>query len=170
MIWRCKTCLLSEDGQYSSNEMTRIEGKLADLLDVDSQSKGVTPYRLNWHDLVAEFTSRRITHDADKLPALSGMASEVARLTGDKYLAGLWRRRIRDELLWEVWHNGDGLEKVISRLRNGSPTWSWASIRGAIKNDILICNRVPRDYDPRFLKLGVKLATPDPFGRVLGGL
>ena len=102
MIWQCKTCLVSEDGQYSSIEMARMEGKLVDLLDVDLQSKVATPVRLKWHVLVTEFTRKRLTHDADKLPALSGIASEVARLTGDKYLVGLWQRRIRDELLWKT--------------------------------------------------------------------
>jgi len=168
MVWQCKTCLLSEDGEYSSNEATRTTGRLVDLLNVDSKSKVATPARLSWHQLVTEYTRRKITYDSDKLPAMSALASETARLSGDKYLAGLWHKAIRDELLWEI-YTDDESPPDHYRINNGSPTWSWASIKGKVTNDFPRWNRVPRDYDPRFLKHTIDPATSDPFGRVKGG-
>jgi hypothetical protein len=169
MIRQCKTCLISEDGQYSTDEKTRTESRLVDLVDLDSKMTGPTTSRLKWYSVVTEFTRRSLTYDDDKLPALSGLAGEVARVTGDTYLAGLWKKRIRDELLWETFHSGDGPAPNTARIESGTPTWSWASIRGEITNNIIESRRVPREYDVRFLKVVVRPATSDPFGRVSMG-
>jgi hypothetical protein len=98
------------------------------------------------------------------LPAISALASEVAAFTNDRYLAGLWEGKLRDELLWEVDREPDeeehhGMVGAIRRIKDGPPTWSWASINGPVKNEITNTGirqyRVPRDYDPHFLRAHV---------------
>lgn len=53
-----------------------------------------------WYDVLSAYTQRSLTVPSDKLPALSGLASEFARHVGDEYVAGLWRNNLPQDLLW----------------------------------------------------------------------
>jgi hypothetical protein len=174
LVWQCKTCAVSEDGQYTEHSKTASKRKLVDLLDLKINRGPTHPealisiIRTGWHDLLAEYTSPHLTYDSDKLPALSGLAHEVSKLTEDNYLAGLWVRRLREELLWRRLGDDDQRDGIVpSRIHNGSPTWSWASLKGKIRNEVVRYRRIPHEYDPRIVKTYSKLATSDPFGRVL---
>ncbi|KAF4975743.1 hypothetical protein FZEAL_7520 [Fusarium zealandicum] len=66
----------------------------------------------------------RITQSSDKLPALSGCAKDVGRITEDGYLAGIWRTRFAEGLLWVV-------NVPVNQPRANvwrAPSWSWASV------------------------------------------
>lgn len=87
-----------------------------------------------WRHVVEDYSARRCTFAEDRLPALSGVASELAK-TGlyGAYLAGLWQSKVILQLGWAVMsvhpesHDQDYLGK-LSRL----PSWSWASFPGRI--------------------------------------
>ena len=53
-----------------------------------------------WVRIVADYTERKLTVVTDKFPAISAIAERVALLTGDSYIAGLWKSRLFDDLLW----------------------------------------------------------------------
>jgi hypothetical protein len=54
-----------------------------------------------WHHIVNAYTGLDLTCPKDKLPALSGLATEIERLRpGDQYLAGLWRSTFMLDVLW----------------------------------------------------------------------
>ena len=53
-----------------------------------------------WKSLVREYSTRSLTRDEDKLPALSGIAYAVAKISGDKYIAGHWQSMLLDTLAW----------------------------------------------------------------------
>jgi hypothetical protein len=55
-----------------------------------------------WASMVNAFTKRKLTHETDRLPALSGIVKELQLQTGDEYLAGLWRQDLSHDLLWGV--------------------------------------------------------------------
>jgi hypothetical protein len=76
--------------------------------------------RTKWLRTVKEMSSRILTFPDDKLPALSGVAAEFSRMTGSKYLAGLWDVDLHRGLLW----NGSG---TIAASKYRAPSWSWAS-------------------------------------------
>ena len=173
LVWQCKTCAVSEDGQYTWNPKKASKGKLVDLLNLEIKGNKahaqalISSARTGWHDLLAEYTSRHLTFSSDKLPALSGLAREVAQLTEDKYLAGLWVRRLREELLWTRQQNdGEPGWIVPERIRNGSPSWSWASLTGKVSSEVVKYRRIPQEWDPKIIKMYAKPATSDPFGRV----
>ncbi|KAK3369591.1 heterokaryon incompatibility protein-domain-containing protein [Lasiosphaeria ovina] len=131
-----------------------------------------------WAATVTAFTKRNLTHDSDRLPALSGIARELhLRGTDDEYLAGLWRRDLFERgILWEV--------DVFSAPKGATwrrpakyraPSWSWASIEGPIQ---MALRRGPKDrgweglekkHAPRLLE--AKMVTPgqNPYGEVTGG-
>ena len=67
-----------------------------------------------------------MTFDTDKLPAIFGIASVFKNLLEDRYVDGLWENDIYRGLLWYA--TGDIAEASSYR----APSWSWASIDGAI--------------------------------------
>lgn len=81
----------------------------------------------SWYTLTGRYSTRCLTKAEDKLPALSGVAHEMARLSGDAYLAGLWKGDLSSGLLW----NTIGQDtRPVSFYR--SPSWSWAQFDGLI--------------------------------------
>jgi hypothetical protein len=178
VIWQCETCLASEDGQYtmSSNTLpaTALEKarKQRDKWykdkdkDKDKGNKNrvrrPTLVSAGWYDIVEKYTARRITFTADILPALAAIAQQMHIVTNATYCAGLWKggpNTLFYNLLWETdtYHDTAPLP-----AHNGSPSWSWSSIRGKIgfmvDNDMY---RIPKPHDPKILDMCITLTSPD---------
>ncbi|EMC93093.1 hypothetical protein BAUCODRAFT_27371 [Baudoinia panamericana UAMH 10762] len=67
----------------------------------------------------------------DKFAAIGGIAQRVSELTGDEYIAGLFRRDFIKQLQWYVPYQTDLLRYRPTKWR--APSWSWASLdRGVI--------------------------------------
>jgi hypothetical protein len=76
-----------------------------------------------WYQLLWAYGPRKLTHNSDKLPALSGIAQIFAERLDDQYVAGLWRKSLIEGLLWQ------GLQ--VHRVPEyRAPSWSWASVDG----------------------------------------
>lgn len=73
-----------------------------------------------WQALIKAYSGLKITHEGDRLAALSGVARQVARGINGTYLAGIWKDDPPGALLWAT----KGLAK--RRINSGIPTWSWA--------------------------------------------
>jgi Heterokaryon incompatibility protein (HET) len=96
-----------------------------------------------WSRIVGSYSRCSLTESADKLAALSGLASQLQQITKDDYYAGLWGKDLAGQLLWHVigCAQADGSDsKRASSYR--APTWSWASIDGLVKT-----HDVPFDID-----------------------
>lgn len=78
----------------------------------------------HWQKTVMQYTKLHLTKTTDKLPALSGCAKDIGRFTGDVYIAGLWKSRLADGLLWVV--NTPVDQPRAAKWR--APSWSWASV------------------------------------------
>lgn len=115
-----------------------------------------------WHKLVEQYTKCSLTMDEDKLVAISGIAKLVQRKLEDDYLAGLWRRSLLEDLLWEVRGDGVGAQRP-DRYR--APSWSWASVDGRISY------QSPRIGQDRItvLNAAVSLRSVDLTGQVKAG-
>ena len=131
---------------------------------------------VRWPSIVNEFTRRKVTHESDRLPALSGLAKEIQLETGDEYLAGLWKRDLRYDLLWKVevlFSDEDTEWKRPDKYR--APSWSWASIEGPVtlflKSNLAIQGPEMREEPQRFrlLEANVDLVGLNPLGEVSGG-
>lgn len=105
----------------------------------DIKSNGITPHLSKklyqyWYKLVKQYSACGLTEEKDKLVAISGIVDEVENLTGDRCLAGVWRRDMPRCLFWKVDWPGE-----YSYLREDfpekpqpthwrAPSWSWASL------------------------------------------
>lgn len=53
-----------------------------------------------WGKILWAYGHRKVTKPRDKLVALSGLAKMISNETGDRYIAGLWRRGLEHQLYW----------------------------------------------------------------------
>ncbi|KAF9872072.1 heterokaryon incompatibility protein [Colletotrichum karsti] len=113
--------LLNNSTTVSSNAIMTDQGKL-------------DPY-VRWHRLVSEYTCLNLTVTTDMLPAFSGLAHEMAEITGDTYLAGLWKNNLEQDLMWHVVSVADWRNQREKILKRGwiAPSWSWASTGSGCK-------------------------------------
>ena len=88
-----------------------------------------------WMRIVHEYSERDLTFFDDRLPALAGIATELAKSWNDAYLAGFWEKTIIQHLGWyrsppTYQRTGPlkrNFEGVDCTKRIGSPSWSWVT-------------------------------------------
>lgn len=101
---------------------------------------GDCPARNVWDTIVIEYTRRQLGLPADKLPAVSAIASSLIRMAKERdqkllYLAGLmvdtsdpdhyaWRA----QLLWVVSQTED-----THHVPGRAPSWTWSSVDGPVR-------------------------------------
>lgn len=135
-----------------------------------------------WHDIVKNYSLRRLTYPTDRLAAISGIAGAVP-LSAMEYCAGLWEPSLLYDL---VWHNSSGHETWIisptgkrSRLSTYSdtypskrtsvntPSWTWSSITGPVKFRAKGEIDISIDWQLKEIKCGP--STRNPYGPVFVG-
>jgi hypothetical protein len=80
----------------------------------------------HWHTLCTHYAHRELTFPEDRLPAISGMASKIAKKVRSEYLAGLWRNNLMHDLFWKT------VAIATKPKKYRAPSWSWASLDGRI--------------------------------------
>ena len=100
-----------------------------------------------WDELVSTYTDSALTFEEDKLFAIAGLAktfsgnfdndslAEYRVLdSNEDYMAGLWRSHILFQLSWTTVHDPYAARNVDVRRTASyvAPTWSWASLNGAV--------------------------------------
>jgi hypothetical protein len=61
---------------------------------------------LTWMEMIEGYSARELSVPSDKFAGVSGLASELAYLLGDPYVAGLWRKDLWRGLCWR-WKSND---------------------------------------------------------------
>ena len=192
MTWHCRTFTCSEHDPtgafnidpkgYSSNGRLyrQPDFKLlclpSDALQKHLQNtrapSGDTDYRLSvlsfWSSIVQDFASRALTYDTDRLPALSGVAKEVARHTGYAYRGGLWEEEMHSDLLWRI----EGAAQPSATYT--APSWNWAGYRmGNGKAKLATMGTKFRRYESHpvaeILSVDLIYVGPDSYGQISSG-
>ncbi|KAK0649108.1 heterokaryon incompatibility protein-domain-containing protein [Cercophora newfieldiana] len=108
----------------ANRDRTHVENtSKASFSKIMKNASTTNDWYLHWLDLLQDYAGRQLTIKADRLPALSGLASRVHRVTGDRYLAGVWMSHLPEALIWtedvprEHWEPTEYI----------APSWSWAS-------------------------------------------
>jgi hypothetical protein len=106
--------------------------------------------------MVSEYTSLKLMRESDIFPALSGIVKQMQRFRNDEYIAGLWKDSILEDLLWQA-------DKPASRpaLDLRAPSWSWASVVGAVSY-----NNMPEYGHARVVDVDCTPAGSDPTGEL----
>lgn len=77
-----------------------------------------------WETLVAEYTTRNLTKESDRIPAILGLANVMGPMFECEFSMGIWKgKHFPRSLLWQV-HRGSCTAK------NSYPSWTWASRSG----------------------------------------
>ena len=75
------------------------------------------------------YSRRKLTSGGDSLSAIAGIVLLFGKFSTDKYPAGNWKEVLIRQMLWHAEDN-DWLSRHFKDYR--APTWSWASLGGAI--------------------------------------
>lgn len=121
-----------------------------------------------WRDIISSFSGRDITHESDRLPAISAIARKFSPV-GGRYFAGIWERDILRGLLWKCKDS-----EITKRRDKSAPSWSWASSQREVTfvyNDV-----ISKEKDQLMFREHAKVrdiqcipATANEFGSILRG-
>jgi len=125
-----------------------------------------------WMGWVAYYSECNISFTSDKLPAVAGIASQLAQNLNISYLAGLWRENLPVGLTWTGRSQGS-----LVRQEGRAPSWSWASVDGPLDAlwFLLPGSKYSEELweypglDLEILEAVVKEVVPGSFGEVLSG-
>ena len=123
LFWECRENNACETFPISLPEHFPVEQGWVYVNDAGSEL-----YEL-WRSIMISYSQGRLTHDSDKLVAISGVARNIAQQFRGEYVAGMWRENLIEQLLWFV---SGAPEPRPSGYR--APSWSWASVNGAISS------------------------------------
>ena len=129
--------------------------------NANSNTSPMEMFWLSWRSIVLDYTSRYLTLEQDKLAAIAGVASVIQSKTSIQYVAGMWNSRfsIEYELCWRVRARADG-RPPFRPSQYRAPTWSWASVEGAISYDHKRDHDITGDCQLAFVE-SVKVETFD---------
>jgi hypothetical protein len=138
-FWECRTQSRGEDGRPLLLETKRS------LTDFQRGADSGRGWGWDWCRLVEDYTRRRLTKSQDKLIALAGLAGlrqQQQRQRGgaaasDEYHYGLWASSFSTGLLW---YNAGQAPRYAVPV---APSWSWASVDGAVKWESWIIDAAP---------------------------
>jgi len=164
IVWECRTYCLYEDGSFKVSDWF-LKHLLTDLSGSRDAFGDLNKSQL-WARLVENYTRRQLTNPFDKLIAVAGLARTIQQLFPDKYYAGLWETDFPLGLLWTK--DRDHVTRV-SPYR--APTWSWASVDGAITFPIKKTTKseIWHSDDPRILRVNVSEHIKGSLGSVTEG-
>lgn len=151
LIWECDHIIQSED-----NLSRDLLGKSLPLGLPGTWTR--TNLMTFWHqDLLNNYCKRRLSHNSDKLVAISALAKAIHSLCNDEYLAGLWKESLIEGLLWL--RSGQG-----TKARR--PSWSWSSQDSSIHYpNYFIMN----DFDCQVQDVLITKDPLNPMGSVMYG-
>jgi len=134
MFWECYT-----DARYEGLSCPFIDWHIH-RMEVEKVAFECGDTKTNWLDywleVVETYSKLNLTFRKDKLPALSGVASQMQKLFQDKYVAGLWLKNIAQEMCWYTpYQELEGAKTLPDDQPPPyiAPTWSWASAEQGIK-------------------------------------
>lgn len=170
MIWECQTHTEAENGSKALMFGILSKNIKRCLKTAAGGSLSIRAMYKCWYYIARQYSYRRLRYASDKLPALSGVAAQIQAGSGDYYLAGLWKGDVVGGLLWAA----STTEKLQRTTEYRAPSWSWASVEGAIYYEgILAWNSedlgVPPEFELEVLDAQSKPAGLNPFGAVHGG-
>jgi hypothetical protein len=172
--WHCRHTFksLSDDEQRAKDSEVLVGGPEPEF-DFFAARPAYNPQAIytTWNDAVRNYTSRSMSVPDDKLPAISAIARELHRCSGDRYLAGLWESTLLAELTWrldrprEFQDRRPGEADISPAPSYRAPSWSWASFDGKV-HPCSLADRATHEC-AKIINAKIELAsTQAPFGEI----
>ena len=98
----------------------------------NSQFKEYLNAMKHWEQICETYTERALTLSSDRALAISGIAQIFAELSGDQYIAGLWKSCFHSGLLWKIERNIFSPKNTPQPTTYQGPSWSWLSVNGPV--------------------------------------
>lgn len=117
IMWRCSHCVKTEDNiaQHYADAHDYPILRHHEPIAADSLAS-------MWYEgAVPSYMSRNLTHQSDRLVAISALAKATYLKRHVPYVAGLWKDSILFGMMWK--RDGPGSKSRTYRC----PSWSWAS-------------------------------------------
>ncbi len=126
VIWSCV-----KTGKDGSDRRGRVEAMT--YFDDSCRWAFQIPEARDWGFIICAFSSRKMTRESDKFPALSGIAELFDWGRGMQYVAGLWldEGMAAQFLTWAIARNPDGYGTTRPKDWR-APSWSYMSVNGRI--------------------------------------
>ncbi|KAI1482647.1 HET-domain-containing protein [Daldinia eschscholtzii] len=131
-----------------------------------------------WRTMVCSYTALLLSKSKDRLPAIGGLARDMASRRKLRYLAGLWEETLNDDLLWRVMARKG---KKFRPHPPNAPTWSWASVETTVlywdeilfshpEGSSILEERPPYEHFSRIERCEVERTSVDEFGSISHGV
>ncbi|KAH7133902.1 heterokaryon incompatibility protein-domain-containing protein [Dactylonectria macrodidyma] len=157
MAWECKSVCECECSATSLRTL-RTTSVIKHFLH--PREGDISHAESSWRlDIVPAYTQLDLTFPEDRLPAIAGLAQATEELrSGDEYVAGLWRNSMAADMLWQSSLSGKPSRRIA---HGGAPTWSWASVTGAVMygaksetgSELAVLDVILADGDPPVLAI-----------------
>jgi hypothetical protein len=121
--WRCASGMMSLKNSLKVDWSHNPAPKLLSQLSTDSKAAAS-----EWRRIVRDYSSRRISIQSDKLPAIAALAEKFAPVLGE-YYAGIWQYEHLLQLYWKLLSPSTRPSGDLYR----APSWSWASTDGEVR-------------------------------------
>ncbi|KAJ3493572.1 hypothetical protein NLG97_g4647 [Lecanicillium saksenae] len=103
---------------------------LSDAVDVTNGEVQVSLHNA-WYEIVEQYSTRALTHETDRLIAITGAANLITARTNRTFAFGLWLETLAFNLLWIVKSSTPRPRASFSH-----PSWSWISAVGGVKSGL----------------------------------
>lgn len=119
----------------------------------------------HWHELIQEYTTKRLTYEKDIFPALQGIAKRMQGTSYQSYHAGIWSTPFG-----LLWYTRDPTRTRRPQLWR-APSWSWASVCGGVAwpESEHGWSHWWDDDVAAITHISTQPAGEDPFGELTGG-
>nr|RBQ84208.1 hypothetical protein FVER53263_03174 [Fusarium verticillioides] len=81
-----------------------------------------------WQTILSQYTERQLKDPEDRLPAVTGITTELQKVWRDSHIYGHWERWFIQLLAWCKPNKARTRERHTKR----APSWSWVSVDGTI--------------------------------------
>lgn len=85
---------------------------------------------LAWYMLIEHYAGLRLSREADRLPAILGIARVFQQIFGVTFVAGLWAQDLHRGLLWWKYRIIESSHDTAGHGLTTSPSWSWVRAAG----------------------------------------
>ncbi|KAF2417707.1 hypothetical protein EJ08DRAFT_69769 [Tothia fuscella] len=174
LFWECRmlqACETYPDGEPGDPEYMELDGNILPISLKNWHEMCQEDMASFWVQLVGTYLRCSITVPSDRLIAVAGIAKSPQPLFDDEYLAGLWKKELPYNLVWDLCNVEDGKDHKLHLVDYRCPTWSWAALDflSACIEDIIVHEYERRDLLVDVLSARIEHLGGDAFGPLKGG-